>query len=156
MDRIPCLHFTYLTTWAEMSYVYFFLGGRFCAWVDVTCVQGGSLFPSSQGWVLSVLKKGMWLLSFLLHSNIYSLCVVLSSAKLALLGYLFSCLFFGVQVCAAVIFLQYTLEHMGEMVPGLDLGGRFGKLRRIDSLFLCIGLWFGFAYSVYLIDDLYQ
>jgi hypothetical protein len=34
------------------------LGGRFCAWVDVTCVQGGSLFPSSQGWVLSVLKRG--------------------------------------------------------------------------------------------------
>lgn len=45
--------------------------------VHITCVQGGSLFPSSQGWVLSVLKKGIWLSFIFSNVSFHMSCLIL-------------------------------------------------------------------------------
>lgn len=72
---------------------YFWVVGFVCTWMGgLTCVQGGSLFPSPQGWVLSVLKTGMSCHFFCLVIGEFS--VVLNLIPLCLSD-------FGIQVCVA-------------------------------------------------------
>ena len=106
-------------------FVYFFSGR------SVLCVGGCHMCSGRQsfsqlarlGFVCA--QKGDVVVVFL-RSNFYSLCLVLSSAKLALLEYLSPCLFLGYKSALRLHLLIHELEHKGKMVPGLDSGGALG------------------------------